>query len=237
MAEQKDNKLYNIGKPDAVIKAHRERLSILKKAQEFAKKDKIPEAVQNYSYYLNILAQFHEVPEHQLAPKHFDKEKDIAELLLISHAYWDLAKAYDRSPTLGNESLRCLKQFVLFTHGYKFQFANALMVKKYIRLQMAHNPKAFKETYEKIRVESKGCYIATFCYGEEGTITNTLRNYRDQKLVYANFGPHFIHIYQFVSPKLIQLISKVPPLRWPTTYLFKLLIFLFMRAARLRVVS
>jgi phosphorylcholine metabolism protein LicD len=205
-----DGKLYNIARPEAVTKAYHERLKILKKAQEATKKEQIPIAVQHYSYYLNILAQYHAVDESSLSPILFNKEKDLAEILLISHAYWELAKAYDRSPSLANESVRCLKQFILFSQGFKFQFANALMIKKYIRLKMAHNSKAFKEAYEKIHVTSKGCYIASYCYGEDHLITDSLRSYREQKLRSTYLGRCFIHFYEFYSPKLVKVAQRFP---------------------------
>src|SRR5690606_3330421 len=115
MTKGKDDKSYNVGRSEAVVKAHRERLKTLKKAQEYVAMDEIPKAVQQYSHYLNTLAAYFDVPESSLSPALFNRENDLAEMLLISHAYWDLAKAYDRSPTLTLESVRCLKQFVSFT--------------------------------------------------------------------------------------------------------------------------
>lgn len=210
MPNKKDEKSYTVGRSEAVIKLHRERLKILKKAQEFAAADEIPRAVQHYSQYLNILAQYFDISESSLSPALFNKEQDLAEMLLISHVYWDLAKAYDRSPTLTLESIRCLKQFVNFTLGFKYQYANSQMVKKFIRQKLAHNPKAFKDAYDKIRVEAKGCYIATHCYGENDPVTVSLRQFRDKVLINTFAGRRFIQFYQFLSPKLIYSTSHLP---------------------------
>ena len=140
------------------------------------------------------LAQYHNVEEPKLNPKFFDKEKELAELLLISHVYWDLAKAYDRSPNLHSESVRCLDQFVKFTSGYKYQYVNARMLRNYIRKRMAHNINAFKQAYDRIQVESKGCFIASDIYGFHHKKTSTLRELKI-KLVKTSFGKNFIEIY------------------------------------------
>jgi len=235
MAPSRDDKSYNVGRSEAVVKAHRERLKILKKAQEYAAMDEIPRAVQHYSQYLNILAQYFDVSESSLSPALFNREKDLAEMLLISHVYWDLAKAYDRSPTLTLESIRCLKQFVNFTLGFKYQYANSQMVKKFVRQRMAHNPKAFKDTYDKIRVEAKGCYIATHCYGEFHPITNSLRNYRNEVLFASWHGRAFIRAYQFISPKLIWSTSRVPFFEQPTTAVLQFLVKAFMWLTKVHV--
>lgn len=172
--DEKEDKIQK----EIVAKTYRDRLKLLKKAQEFSAADEIPKAVELYGQYLNALALYYRVDESKLSPKLFDPEKDIAELFLISHAYWDLAKAYDRSPNLHLESLRCLEQFVNFTVGFKYQYANSRTIKTFIRKRLAHNPAAFKQAYERIQVESKGCFISTDLYGEAHPITQELRSWK-----------------------------------------------------------
>src|SRR3712207_5824265 len=55
---------------------------------------KMSEAVRHFHTYLHILEDMKQVPEGGLRPSLFDSKKDIAELLLISGIYWDLAKLY-----------------------------------------------------------------------------------------------------------------------------------------------
>lgn len=187
-------------KPDAIPKAYRERLKTLRKGQEFYQQDEIAKAVDYYMQYLMTLAQYHNVEEPKLNPKYFDKEKELAELLLISHVYWDLAKAYDRSPNLQTESVRCLDQFVEFTSGYKYQYVNARMLRNYIRKRMAHNVKAFKQAYDRIQVESKGCFIASDIYGFHHEKTTVLREFK-VKLVKHTVGKQIIEFYyNFLCP-------------------------------------
>lgn len=196
-------------KSESVLKLHRERLPALKKAQEFSAKGDIPKAVERYKFYLHALAVFHDVEEEKLDPSLFDAQKDLSELLLISHVYWDLAKAYDRAPSLHKEFLRCLDQFALFTQGYKFQHVNARMLKKFLRKKMAHNPQAFKDILDKIQVDSKGCFVASFSYGEDHLITHTLRDFKSLIAPYS-LGKAFIDFYYSACPFILSFFRKHP---------------------------
>lgn len=195
-------------KPENLVNAYRDRLKVLKQAQEYAAKGDIPKSVERYSAYLSTLAAYFRVDENNLSPKLFDAEKDITELLLISHAYWDLSKAYDRSPKLHNESIRCLEQFIKFSTGFKFQHVNAQMIKKYIKQKQAHNIRPFLNAYQRLKVDTKACYIATHCYGSEDEVTNTLRIFRD-KIVTSTIGFKAIELYYDLSPSLIKFITKL----------------------------
>lgn len=237
MAKKTNEKSYNVTRPEPVLKAYRDRLKSLKKAQEYRAMDEIPKAVQQYSHYLNVLAQYYDIPESSLSPALFSRENDLAELLLISHAYWDLSKAYDRSPSLTMESIRCLNQFVIFTHGYKYQYANSQMLKKYIRQKLAHNPKPFKDAYEKIRIEAKGCYIATYCYGSTDPVTKSLRAYRENNLSKHLGGRLFIATYQLVSPKIVTACNKAPFLNKFIEPVFQLLINLFIKVTKVQIIK
>lgn len=218
-------------RPEAIPKGYRDRLKILRKGQEFYQQDDIPKAVDYYTQYLMALAQFHKVEEPKLSPKFFDKEKELAELLLISHVYWDLAKAYDRSPNLHNESVRCLDQFVKFTTGYKYQYVNARMLRNYIRKRMAHNSKAFKQAYERIQVESKGCFIASDIYGFQHANTKELRDIK-LRIVQTNSGRKLAEFYyQTICPIYFNLFELSPSahhymIKKPLSYLLSTSLFL-----------
>lgn len=197
-------------KPEFVLKQYKERLKLLRKGQEYSQNDDIPKSVECYSQYLNALAAYFKIEEPQLHPKLFDQEKDIAEILLISHVYWDLAKAYDRSPRLAGECVRCLDQFVKFTVGFKYQYVNARMLKSYMRKRIAHHPKAFKDTYERIQVESKGCFIATDLYGENHIVTCDLRSFKTN-IQHQKLGLFFIDFYyQSLCPLFFFLKRHCP---------------------------
>jgi hypothetical protein len=220
VAKKKDAKdIVSERKREQIVELYRTRLNHLKRAQSFAKEDKMNLAVDSYVKYLGVLALYFDITEEKLSPSLFDPEKDMTELLLISHAYWDLAKAYDRSPSLQRECLRCLDQFLKFSIGFKYQHVNAQIVRKFNLKKQAHNPKAFEMAYHKIQISSKKCYIATECFGEDDYRTETLRAFKFCLSPYE-WGKDFIDWYYSFSPRLISNFQTLPK----TNFLFKTLL-------------
>ncbi len=195
--------------PDNVLRAFKSRLSTLKKARTYMGKNEIPKAVKHYKEYLNAVANYYGINESSLSPTIFNKEdkSTTAEMLLISHVYWDLAKSYDMAKSMNQESQRCLNQFVKFTAGHKFQHVNARMVNKFIKRRRAHNLPAFERAYSEIYVKPKGCYIATACFGDSHIKTRSLRIYKNKFISQSYLGKRFIDLYYFISPQLLSLIS------------------------------
>lgn len=213
---------------DSAKRGYRERLKYLRKGQESFQAKKVSQAVQYYATYLKALADYFGISEKHLDPKFFNLQNDKAELLLISQVYWDLAKSYDRSPGLQSECLRCLSQFVKFTIGFKHQHINAQLLKKYVKQNSAVNHQAFKASLDKIQVESKGCYIATYAFGENHLVTNDLRVVKKDILSKTHLGLLFIDQYYSYSPRLIQLFERRPLLGKSVTFLLlKPLILIF----------
>ena len=211
MAKKKNSAadLKDAKKREQVIELYRTRLTHLKRAQLFVKEDKMGMAVDSYNKYLGILGLYFDTTEDKLTPTFFDPEKDMTELLLISHAYWDLAKAYDRSPNLHRDCLRCLEQFMKFSIGFKYQHVNAQIIRKFNNKKMAHNPKAFEAAYQRIQISSKKCYIATACFGFEHEKTETLRLFK-LRISHTERGRDFIDLYYSLSPRLVDFLEKKP---------------------------
>ena len=227
--EKKDSEIGEIRRSDSVMQAYHERLMVLRHAQDFAARGDVPKAVERYSTYLNTLASYYKTTEDRLSPNLFSSEKEITELLLISHAYWYLTKAYDRSPKLIKEFQRCLEQFVRFSSGYKFQHVNAQMLKKYIRKRQAHNPKDFSKAYEKIYVKAKGCFIATYAFGDKHPLTQDFRAFK-LKLLKSSYGLFFVTNYYRFSPAFTHFLIKHPLIGKPLRlFLFKPLLKLIHR--------
>lgn len=192
---------------EGVKNAYSERLKTLKLALDFVAKNDIPHSVEKFNHYLGILAAYNRTTEKHLTPKMFDPQKDISELLLISQAYWNLAKSYDKSPKLRSESMRCLQQFIAFSIGYKYQHANAQIVKKFLRSGQAHNKKAFQQAYDKINVRSKNCYLATHAYPNNKDLLDTLRGIKPTLAKYK-LGQGFINRYYEVSPHIVKIFKE-----------------------------
>lgn len=200
-------------KREQVVELYRTRLSHLKRAQVLVRDDRMAQAVESYTKYLGILALYFDTTEDRLTPTLFDPEKDVTELLLISHAYWDLAKAFDRSPNLQRDCFRCLEQFVKFSIGFKYQHVNAQIIRKFNNKKQAHNPKAFDAAYHKIQISSKRCYIATSCFGEDDSRTQILRHFK-LKIAPYELGKDFIDTYYQISPFIVQQFNSHPKGKW-----------------------
>lgn len=222
MAKKKQDpkELKDEKKREQVIELYRTRLTHLKHAQAFVKEDRMAQAVDSYNKYLGILALYFDTTEDRLTPTLFDSKKDMTELLLISHAYWDLAKAYDRSPNLQRECLRCLEQFTKFSIGFNYQHVNAQIIRKFNNKKQAHNLKAFEAAYQKIQINSKRCYVATMCFGFEHPKTEELRHFK-LKIAKHNLGKDFIDLYYHLSPKLVDYLITKPKTMYAFNFITK----------------
>lgn len=226
--KKKDAKdLKDERKREQIIELYRTRLTHLKRAQLLVRDDRMALAVESYTKYLGILALYFDTTEDRLTPTLFDPEKDVTELLLISHAYWDLAKAFDRSPNLQRDCFRCLEQFIKFSIGFKYQHVNAQIMRKFNNKKQAHNPKAFEAAYHKIQISSKKCYIASSCFGENDTNTETLRHFK-LKIAPYSLGKDFIDFYYRFSPALVLFLTTHPLIKWLSeTFIIKPVLKLF----------
>lgn len=212
MAKKKTAKDLDDKKREQVVELYRTRLTHLKRAQVFVKEERMALAVDSYNKYLGILSLYFDTTEDRLTPTLFDAQKDMTELLLISHAYWDLAKAYDRSPNLQLDCIRCLEQFMKFSIGFKYQHVNAQIIRKFNNKKQAHNLKAFEAAYHKIQISAKRCYVATMCFGVEDQKTETLRFFK-LKIAKYNLGLDFIDFYYAHSPGLVDYLETKPRLK------------------------
>ena len=208
-------------KSEVITNLYQNRFKQLRLGQECSQKGNFAKAVEYYSNYLSILAQFHGITESQLTPEFFDQKKDAGELLLISNVYWSLAKTYDNNKQFQHHSQRCLNQFLKFTRGYKHQYANARMLKSYIHSGKPKNAKEFKRVYEKLKIHSPRCFIATHCFGYDDPVTQQLLLLRED--ISGNvFGDTLIKRYYQYAPSLIHFLEKhskikkiaLPPLKY-----------------------
>lgn len=186
---------------------YRQRLTFLKNGKEYYKQEDFVNATKCYTTYLNILAEYKSCEEKKLTPDRFDKEKELPELLLVSHTYWDLAKIYDRTPRLYNEFLRVLNQFVSFSSGFKYQTPNAGMLKRFVKKKKLVNKKDFQNALDNLKVSQKKCYIATYCFGPQHETTQDLYKFKNWLMRYKA-GKKLILFYYYLSPKFITICEE-----------------------------
>ncbi len=189
----------------ALQKKFGQRITIARQGRDaFLGKDYIT-ASKKYNEYLSILSETNDLPDiYQLSPTMFNQKTQVTELLLISHIFWELARIHEMTPKLQHTFTKCLKQFVRFTVNQPYQVLNAEMLRKYIKKNKNSVQVAFlNDTLSQIFVQSKKCFIATYCYGEEHRITSQLRAFKLDLLDWPA-GKAFVQTYYQYSSKLVE---------------------------------
>lgn len=187
------------------------RMQLARSGAVFYREGKMKEAVQNYFAYIDILEHSKEVEKGKLSPKNFDSKKDIAELLLLSGVFWDLAKLHDKvSDSKNLERLRYyLDRVVLFSKGLAYENISAELIRKYLVNGKPKNRKEFKDAH--IRLGGGKCFIATavedYC---EPTTLPSLRAFRDEVLLKNAVGKISVWIYYQIGPTLARFVLKAP---------------------------
>lgn len=193
-------------------KRYAQRITIAKKARAYFLNKDYTNALKRYTEYLEILAKINEVDDiYSISPKHFDNRTQVTELLLISHVYWEMAKTFEMLPRFQTSYDKCMQQFVKFTANQPYQVFNAEMLRKYIKKNKfkSNQINNLNKAYSQIYVQSKKCFIATYCFGENHSKTNDLRKI---KKVLNNYRPgiSFIKWYYRISPRIIELAQNKP---------------------------
>ncbi|OFZ25184.1 MAG: hypothetical protein A2381_12145 [Bdellovibrionales bacterium RIFOXYB1_FULL_37_110] len=240
MSAAKKNK--NEGPSRAMIMGYKCRLDYIKQGQMYENKGELINAITVYEKYFEVVAKWHKVEKEKLKPEMFkkltkeglinEKEDDLHEIFLISLVSWNLARIYaysDKEKHL--EKLKImLDRFVLFSIGYKFQFLNCETLRKYLKKVTGPQEKLMEEAYQKLRVHSKRCYLATHCFGENHPHLFILRSFRDNYL--DNWGgEQFLKFYYTLSPGFITYCQRhkyCDQLLTPAIRLFIHLIILFL---------
>ncbi|MCK5624883.1 hypothetical protein KAI04_03510 [Candidatus Pacearchaeota archaeon] len=63
------------------------------------------------------------------------------------------------------------------------------------------------------RIKTKGCFIATACYGKDSEQVRVLRYWRDNNLLKNSFGKGFVNFYYNNSPPIADFIRDKPFLK------------------------
>lgn len=161
-------------------------------------------SIRKFSDYLAIQAEVKGCKDiYSLRTNNFDPKKDVTEMLMISHLYFEMARLYDASPKFHDESKRCLDQFVHFSANQPYQVVNSELIRKHLKKSVFKNTEAFRIAYTQIYVQSKKCYVVTFCYGDTHPVT---QEYRALKEVLLNYpmGMWLIQTYYRHSSVLVE---------------------------------
>lgn len=161
-------------------------------------------AIRKFTDYLQVISEVKGVQDiYSIKPSQFDSKKDVTEMLMISHIYFEMAKMYDAVPKFHDESKRCLDQFVLFSVNQPFQVINSELMRKHLKKTLFKNPEAFRNAYVQIFVQSKKCYVVTFCLGTHHPVTQEFRALKDLLLDYR-LGQELVRTYYKYSSVAVE---------------------------------
>jgi hypothetical protein len=174
--------------------------------------NKLPEAIKAFRTYIRVLEETKGVGDGNLAPEHFDKSKDMHELLLISGVYWDLVKLYDKTRNKEHRKnfLHYMEKFIQFSRGMPYQPVCAETLRKYILAEKPFHKDDFKNAYRMLGGVLH-CFVATALFDviDEETLPN-LQKFRDERLMKSSLGRVFVKIYYRIGPWIALPIWKLP---------------------------
>lgn len=161
-------------------------------------------ALKKFTEYLQIIMEVKRVRDiYSIRVQHFDSKKDLTELLMISHIFFEMARIYDTAPQFEEDSKKCLDQFVAFSANQPFQVINSEMIRKKLKKLSLRNADNFRNSYQQIFVQSKKCYIVTYCYHDEHPVTQDYRKFKAW-LWNFSFGQEMIRNYYVFSSQFIE---------------------------------
>jgi hypothetical protein len=152
-------------------------------------------ALSRWTDYLKTIAEAKKAKDiYSLRIQHFDPKRELTEMLMISHLYFEMARMYDAHPKFHEESRKCLDQFVHFSANQPYQVVNSELMRKWLKKSAFKNEAVFRQAYQQIFVQSRKCYIVTFCFGEEDIVTKDCRLFKDW-LLERSWGLSVVETY------------------------------------------
>jgi hypothetical protein len=183
--------------------------SVKQGKQAFAMGDFVT-AIRRYTEYLETIAEVHGLSGiYDIKPDHFHKTKDVTEMMMLSHLYYELAKVYDATGKFHGDVEKCLDQFVTFSVNQPYQVVNSEMARKHMNKFKFKNHEFFMRAYQQIFVKSRKCYVATHCLGELHPETQRLRLFKAW-LLKKPAGLLLVSSYYRTSSPLVQWLDRNP---------------------------
>lgn len=189
----------------------RKRVDIAKEGLRLMQTGHVVEAIKHYQQYILILEFWKKCGRDGLTIDHFDRSKDLYEIVLLSGIYWDMAKLYDRAKREDQkEELNlCLSKYVTFSKGMPFQPLSGEALRRYLGSGRCRHRVEFKRTYAALTGER--CFIATSLLDVTDPLTIIrLRNFRDGQLRHRRAGRVFIILYYRYSRLAVPVLDRAP---------------------------
>lgn len=213
------------------------RITIAKYGKECLDAGDYAGALKKFVEYMDIMAEVNKVQDfYSLRTNHFDPAKEITEMLMISHVYFEMARIYDAVPKYQEDSKRCLEQFVHFSANQPYQVVNSELIRKHLKKSVFKQPEVFREAYQQIYVQSKNCYVVTFCYGNEHPTTQEFRLFKDW-LLDSSWGQSLVRYYYQYSSVAVKRWEKSPVMRYLARFIIKPLLLVFSKTLLRLIIS
>lgn len=184
-------------------------------------------AIRRFNEYLLTIAEakgasnIYGIKVHQ-----FDPQKDLTEMLMISHIYFEMARIYDASAKFQDDAQKCLEQFVHFSANQPYQVVNSELVRKYLKKSVFKNHDLFRNAYQQIYVQSKKCYVVTFCYGDSHPVTQAYRALKEVMLE-SHLGRELVRQYYLLSSEIVPTWANSKFMHFIGKYFFAPTLLLF----------
>jgi hypothetical protein len=184
-------------------------------------------SIKKFTDYLLVMAEVKRVKDiYSLTPDKFNHKTELTEMMMISHIYLELARMYDAIPKFHDDSKKCLDQFVRFSANQPYQIVNSELIRKHLKKTKFKNPDAFRMAYQQIFIQSKKCFVVTFCYGDAHPITNEFRAFKDVLLEYS-LGRELVRNYYRFSSLIVTRYEDNALAKAIASYLVSPLLLLF----------
>lgn len=210
MAMTKSGKDAREEREKALILKHKfeNRITMVKFAKESMSVGDYGNALKKYTDYLTTMAEVNKCHDfYALSVNHFNPKKDVTEMLMISHVFFEMARMYDAVPKYHNECKRCLEQFVHFSVNQPYQVVNSELVRKYLKNGSLKNAEVFRQHYQQIFVQSKKCYVVTFCFGDSHVVTEEYRDFKNWLLGHRK-GQELVRLYYLFSSQMVEQFGE-----------------------------
>ncbi|HXH75136.1 MAG TPA: hypothetical protein VNJ08_09245 [Bacteriovoracaceae bacterium] len=186
-------------------------------------------AIRRFTEYMDVICEVKGAKDlFHLKISHFNPNKDITEMLMISGLYFEMAKIYDAipQPKFVEDTQKCIEQFVHFTVNQPYQILNSELIRKSLKKNQFRNQEVFRAAHQQIFVSSKKCYIVTFCYGDNHPVTQEYRLLKDLLLKYR-WGQEVVRYYYKYSSTMVPAWENNRPMQLIGSYILRPLLLLF----------
>jgi len=186
----------------------RKRIEIAKEGAKLYHSGKVGEALKYYQRYLLILELWKKCGRDKLGPEHFDKTKDVYELVLISGIYWDLARLYDRGkrPHQIAELNNVLRKFVIFSKGFSYQPLSSEALRRYLGSGKCQHSTEFKAAYQELSGDK--CFIATMTLPELNWDSYERLRLKRDRMKEHKISSWVVRGYERYSPGMVGFINS-----------------------------